>query len=88
MAKQISIKKLKRIMYACLRWRLQVPNYVPHKPIPQKSKLGHHSQGVLIGYQDLLVEIEKIERTNNQSRVYNDKSVDEFVDEYGWERNP
>lgn len=87
MSKTISIKKLKRIMYACLRYRLQLPNYVhPHNPIPSKEKLSNFSQGTITAYQDLLREIQRIEAADNQRRIFNESSYsDEWVEEYSWE---
>lgn len=78
MSDSIQIKKLKRIMYQSLRWRLQLPNYVPHYPIPSDDKLGEFSRGVKCAYRDLLEEIEKIERSENQRRFWRKKKGDFF----------
>ena len=89
MSDTISIKKLKRIMYACLRWRLQIPNYYPHNPIPKKDTMSHSSKMLVTAYQDLLREIEKIEKSDNQRNLYKEIPFpDDVIDEYSWERNP
>lgn len=73
MSDSISIKKLKRIIYSALRWRLQLPNYYPHNPIPADDKLNEFSRGVKCAYRDLLTEIDKIEKSENQGRVWRKK---------------
>lgn len=70
MSDYIQIKKLKRIMYSALRWRLQLPNYVPHYPIPGDDELSEFSRGVKCAYRDLLEEIDKIESAENQRRLW------------------
>lgn len=80
-------------MYNALRWRLQIPNYFPHTPIPPDSELNEFSRGVKCAYRDLLQEIDKIEGEENQRRswrnnekknvtygTYNDDDYD-FMDE-------
>lgn len=80
MSDSISIKKLKRIMYSALRWRLQLPNYYPHNPIPPDGNLGTFSQGVKCAYRDLLEEIEKIEQSENQRGVWKKKrNLEDFA---------
>lgn len=73
MSDSIQIKKLKRIMYSALRWRLQLPNYFPHNPIPADDKLSEFSRGVKCAYKDLLEEIEKIEDAPKQRRIWPNK---------------
>lgn len=76
MSNAISIKKLKRIMYRGLRWRLQIPNYFPHNPIPPDDELTEFSRGVKCAYRDLLQEIDKIEADGNQRRTWkNDEKM-------------
>lgn len=70
MSATISLEKLKRIMYSALRWRLQIPNYYPHNPIPRDDDLNTFSQGVKCAYRDLLEEIEKVEKAENQRRIW------------------
>lgn len=98
MSKQISIKKLKRIMYGCLRWRLQLGSYIPHNPIPDDYELGEFSRGVKCAYKDLLRAIEEIEVSENQSRFFkrtkrdwymygdekDDSQSETYVDEMRW----
>lgn len=100
MSETISIKKLKRIMYRALRWRLQLPDYVPHNPIPDDHSLSTFSRGVVTAYRDLLEEIEKIENAENQRRIWRwrkddaslysgygtDDDDESFVDEMRWKR--
>lgn len=80
MSDSIEIKKLKRIMYGCLRWRLQLPNYITHNPIPDDEKLSEFSRGVKCAYRDMLEEIKKIERSDNQRRIWK-KNTDNPYDE-------
>lgn len=90
MSSEISIKKLKKIMYRCLRWRLQVPEYYPHNKIPKDSELSEFSRGVKCAYKDLLREIEKIEESGNQRNVWNRISEhlfkEDYVDEMRWKK--
>lgn len=57
-------------MYASLRWRLQIPNYFPHTPIPADDELSTFSRGVKCAYRDLLKEIEEIEKAEEQFRIW------------------
>jgi len=87
MATSIQLKKLKRIMYKCLRWRLQIPNYVPHNPLPDRHdpSLTEFSRGVMCAYADLLDEMDKIEEAENQRHVWRtDKKEDSYIDEMRW----
>ena len=82
MSDTISIRKLKRMMYSALRWRLQLPNYFPHNPIPPDEKLTEFSRGVKCAYADLLRSIEEIENSDNQRRRWNSSSEKKSV-QYG-----
>ena len=53
-------------MYSCIRWRLQLPNYFPHNPIPPDEDLTEFSRGVKCAYRDLLRDIDEIENSSNQ----------------------
>lgn len=95
MSDSIQINKLKRIIYKALRWRLQLPNYVPHTPIPPDKDLREFSRGVKCAYRDLLEEIDKVEQAENQRRVWRsrgkqddfaywgeeDMDIEDFMDE-------
>ena len=85
MTDAIAIKKLKRIMYGCLRWRLQLPTYIPHNPIPDDDELSQFSQGVKCAYKDLLRAIEEIESSQNQRRFWQRKKTDWY--KYGDDKN-
>jgi hypothetical protein len=91
MSETISIKKLKKIMYKCLRWRLQIGDYIPHNEIPLDSEVNEFSRGVKTAYRDLLEEIEKIEQTENQRSFWKRKESDrylyseDFIDEMRWD---
>lgn len=74
MSDAIQIKKLKRMMYSALRWRLQLPNYFPHNPIPPDENLTEFSRGVKCAYQDLLRSVEEIEASDNQRRRWSNRT--------------
>ena len=84
MSDTISVKKLKMIMYRGLRWRLQLPEYYEHNPIPEDDKLSEFSQGVKCAYRDLLQEIDKLEEQENQRRFWNRRRISEtlYKEEY------
>ena len=90
MSKNISLKKLKRIMYNCLRYRLQLPEYIPHNEIPDDASLSAFSQGVKTAYRDLLGELDKIESVSNQRGVWKWRKgqgrpyKEEYIDEMRW----
>lgn len=85
MSKSIQLKKLKRAMYICLRWRLQLPNYVPHNPVPNfvnNPTLKEFSKGVICAYADLMKILDEIERADNQRKIY-PKRKDQFFPVFG-----
>lgn len=79
MSDRIDFKKLKMIMYRSLRWRLQIPDYVPHNPIPPSDELGTFQQGVKCAYRDMLQEIERVEAAENQRRIWSRSRVSEYT---------
>ncbi len=81
MSNSIEINKLKRIMYSALRWRLQLPNYSEHNPIPKDSELNEFSRGVKCAYRDLLQEIDKVENADNQRRIWKKRTSNPYDDE-------
>jgi hypothetical protein len=76
MSKTLSIEKIKRMMYSGLRWRLQLPNYFPHNPVPRMDdpRLSQFSRGVICAYKDLLQSIDEIERLDNQRHKWSSRS--------------
>lgn len=70
MSDTVSTSKLKRMMYLALRWRLQLPNYFPHNPVPHDNELNEFSRGVKCAYRDMLMAIEELEATENQRHFW------------------
>ena len=83
MSDKISLKKLKRIMYNALRWRLQLPEHYPHNEIPEDDELKEFSRGIKVAYKDLMREIDKIDDAENQRRIWKkDKHGRPYKEEY------
>lgn len=70
MKKILDTKKMKLILYRYLRLRLQIPDHLPHEPIPRDGELSDFELGLKVACRELLREVERIEGASNQRWVW------------------